>query len=102
MNNIREIAVVVICACIAGSFGLWNALIETEVLDLVNTKLPPDKQYPLFWVNYRYFDLRREYKKMFPGGILLQKSDKVKVIALSIFFSGFILQFILNRTLGLP
>jgi hypothetical protein len=96
-QEIREMAVVVICAFIAGFFGLWNALLEMEVLDLVNTKLPPEKQYPLLGWNYRYFELRREYKKMFPSGTLLQKADKVKLIAISIFFGGIILQFLLNR-----
>jgi hypothetical protein len=74
-QNIREMAVVVICAFIAGFFGLWNALLEMEVLDLVNTKLPPEKQYPLLWGNHRYFELRREYKKMFPSGTLLQRAE---------------------------
>ena len=93
-QDIREMAVVVICAFIAGFFGLWNALLEMEVLDLVNTKL--------LWANYRYYDLRRDYKKMFPSGTLLQKADKVKLIALSIFLGGIILQFLLNRVLALP
>ena len=100
--NIREMAVVVICAFIAGFFGLWNALLEMEVLDLVNTKLPPEKQYPPLWANYRYYDLRRDYKKMFPSGTLLQKADKVKLIALSIFLVGIILQLLMNRVLALP
>jgi hypothetical protein len=34
------IAIAVICAFIAGLFGLWNALLELEVLDLVNAKVP--------------------------------------------------------------
>jgi hypothetical protein len=45
-QDIRVIAVVTVCAFIAGLFGLWNALIEMEVLDLVNAKRPPKKQYP--------------------------------------------------------
>ena len=96
-ENIREIAVAAICAFIAGFFGLWNALIEMEVLDLVNAKLLPEKQYPLLWGNYRYFELRGEYKKLFPSGTLLRKADKVKLIAICIFFGGIILQFLLNR-----
>jgi hypothetical protein len=96
-QDIRGMAVVVICAFIAGFFGLWNALLEMEVLDLVNTKLPPERHYPLIWGNHRYFELRREYKKMFPSGTPLQKADKVKMIAISIFFGGIILQFLLNR-----
>jgi hypothetical protein len=51
-QHVREIAVVAICAFIAGFFALWNALLEMEVLDLVNAKLPPEKQYPLLWQNY--------------------------------------------------
>ena len=60
----------------------------------MNTKLPPEKQYPLFW--YRYWELRREYKTLFPSGTLLKKADKAKLIAISFFFGGFILQFLLN------
>ena len=97
MNNIREIAVVAICAFIAGCFGCWNALLEMEVLDLVNTKLPAEKQYPLLGRNFRYFDLRRDYRTLFPSGTLLKKADKAKLIALSIFLGGLILQFLLNR-----
>ena len=96
-QDIREIAVAAISAFIAGFFGLWNALLEMEVLDIVNAKLPPEKQYPLLWGNYRYFELRSEYKKLFPSGTLLRKADKVKLIAISIFFGGIILQFLLNR-----
>ena len=68
-----------------------------EVLDLVNAKLPADKQYPLLRGNYRYFELRREYKKLFPSGTLLRKADKVKLIAISILLGGIIFQFLLNR-----
>jgi hypothetical protein len=96
-QDIRVIAIAVICAFIAGLFGLWNALLEMEVQDLVNAKLPPEKQYPLFWGNYRYFELRSEYKKLFPNGALLRKADKIKLIAISIFLGGFILQFFVNR-----
>jgi hypothetical protein len=39
-QDIRVIAVAAICAFIAGFFGLWNALLEMEVLDLVSAKLP--------------------------------------------------------------
>jgi hypothetical protein len=91
------IAVAAICAFVAGFFGLWNALLEMEVLDLVNTKRPPEKQYPVLWGNYRYFEVRSEYKKLFPSGTLLQKADKVKLIAIGIFLGGLILQLLLNR-----
>lgn len=37
-QDIRVIAIAVICAFIAGFFGLWNALLEMEVRDLVNAK----------------------------------------------------------------
>jgi hypothetical protein len=83
---------VAIRAFIAGWFGLWNALLEMEVLDLVNAKLPPEKQYPLLWGNYRYFELRSEYKKIFPSGTLLRKTDRVKLIAVSIMLGGIVLQ----------
>lgn len=96
-QGIREIAFVAICAFVAGFFGLWSALLEMEVLDLVNAKLPPKKQYPRLWGNYRYFDLRGEYKKLFPSGTLLRKADQIKLIAMGIFFGGIILQFLLNR-----
>jgi hypothetical protein len=62
----------------------------------VNAKLPSEKQYPLLWGNYRYFELQREYKKLFSSGTLLRKADKVKLIAISIFLGGIILQFLLN------
>ena len=96
-QEIRAIAVAAICAFIAGFFGLWNALIEMEVVDVVNAKLPPEKQYPVLWGRYRYFELRSEYRRLFPSGTLLRKADKVKLIAISIFLGGFILQFLLNR-----
>jgi hypothetical protein len=93
----RTIAVAAICAFIAGFFGLWNALLEMEVVDLVNAKLPPEKQYPIFWGNFRYFDLRSEYKKLFPSGTLLEKADKVKLMAVFIFIGGLFLQVLVNR-----
>ena len=96
-EGIREIAVAAVCAFVAGFFGLRNALLEMEILDLVNAKQPPEKQYPLLWGNYRYFELRAEYKKLFPSGTLLRKADQLKLIAITIFLGGIILQFLLNR-----
>jgi hypothetical protein len=95
--NLKEIAVAAICAFVAGWFGLWNALVEMEVLDLVNAKRRPQQQYPVLWGNYRYFQVRGEYKTLFPGGTLLRKADRIKVIAAGIFLGGFVLQFLLNR-----
>jgi hypothetical protein len=95
--EIRAIPVAAICAFIAGFFGLWNALIELEVVDVVNAKLPTEKQYPVLWGNYRYFALRSEYKRLFPGGTLLRKADKVKLTAAIIFLGGIALQILLNR-----
>ena len=96
-QDFKMFAVAAVCAFIAGFFLLWNALLEMEVLDCVNAKLPPGKQYPLLGGNFRYFELRDEYKKLFPNGTLLRKADKVKLIAFSIFLGGFILQIFLNR-----
>ena len=95
--DIKEVAVVAICAFVAGLFGLWNTIIEMDVLDLVNTRRPPDKQYPLFGRNYPYFQLREDYKRFFPNGTLLRKADRVKLVAATIFFGGIIVQFLLNR-----
>ena len=96
-QDIRGIAIAVTCAFIAGLFGLWNALLEMEVLDLVNSKLTPEKQYRLLWGNHRYFELRSEYKKLFPSGALLRKADKIKLIAISIFLGGIFLQILVNQ-----
>jgi hypothetical protein len=91
------IAVAAVCAFIAGLFGLWSALLEMKVLDLVNAKLPPERRYPLLWGNHRYLELRSEYKRLFPSGSLLRKADKVRMIAISIFLGGIVVQFLLNR-----
>jgi hypothetical protein len=92
----RLVAVAAFCALIAGFVALWSALLEMEALDLVNTKLPPDKQHPVLG-NFQYFAVRSEYEKLFPGGTLLQKSDKAKLLAITIFLGGMFLQVLLNR-----
>ena len=77
-QDTRGIAIAVTCAFIAGLFGLWNALLEMEVLDLVNSKLTPEKQYRLLWGNHRYFELRSEYKKLFPEWCLATEGGQNK------------------------
>jgi hypothetical protein len=96
LQHPRMIAVAAICVFIAGFFGLWSALLDMEALDLVNAKRPPEKQFPVLG-NFQYFEVRSEYKRLFPSGTLLEKSDKVKVMAIGIFIGGLILQLFLNR-----
>ena len=96
-QELKGIAVAAVCAFIAGFFGLWNALIEMEVVDLVNAKLPPEKRYPELRGNYRYFELRRDYKRLFPSGPLLRRADLIKLVAVGILLCGLILQFALNH-----
>lgn len=103
-NQLREVlqhprmfAVAVLCVLISGFVGLWSALLEMEALALVNSKRPPEKQYPIIRGNFRYFEVRSEYEKFFPSGTLLEKSDKLKVLAIGIFLGGLIFQVLLNR-----
>jgi hypothetical protein len=68
-----------------------------EAFDLVHAKLPPEKQYPFVGADFRRFELRSEYKKLFPNGTLLQKAFEVRLLAVGILLGGMFLQLLLNR-----
>jgi len=96
-HDVREIGVAVIGAFVAGFFGLWNAILEMDILDQVNKKLPPERQYPEFSRTYRNFALRQDYRTLFPDGTLLRRADRVKLVALGIFLGGIALQVFINH-----
>lgn len=72
-QDIEEIVIAAIFAFVAGWFGLWNALIEMEVLDLVNAKLPPNKQYPVLWGIIAISSFGASIRAFFPAAACYEK-----------------------------
>jgi hypothetical protein len=65
--GIAALACVTLCGMIA-TFANY------EMMDKVNEKLPKDEQFdPLGWHLVKHLRLRREYKRLYPGGRLLLK-----------------------------
>ncbi len=69
----------IICAIlvVSSSFcGLWSALYSMEAIEEVNQFLPKDKQFPTIFINFVYFEFRREYQRLCPRGKLLKQSER--------------------------
>jgi hypothetical protein len=77
----------IVCAMTSG-FVTW------EMMDKVNEKLPPEQRFSaLWWYAEKYSRLRREYRRLYPGGRLFVKT---RILA-----AGMILCFVIAAwTLG--
>jgi len=73
------------------TFILWAVVLEMDILTAVNSPLPQDKQFPLIG-NHRQFELRRQYRILFPDGRLHVQSTGLFITGFA-FLLGAILTF---------
>jgi len=58
------------------TFVIWGLVLDMDILTQVNARLPQDKQFP--WIgSHRRFELRRQYKILFPEGKLHSQSTRL-------------------------
>jgi hypothetical protein len=74
----------------ASSCAVWNSILTMEMTDKVNERLPHGKQFPLLFGQYRYFELRREYRLRFPEDNLLSRIDRLTVAMFALFVGAVI------------
>jgi hypothetical protein len=82
-----------ICWIIVGIFlaaggicGVWGGLLAMEARDEVNKSRPPDKQFPIIFGNFTEWEVRREYRRLFPIGQLYRRANRLAVLMFVSFF----------------
>jgi hypothetical protein len=87
-------------ACVAG-FGLAATLTSFEIVDAVNSKLPPLERFEEYWWGFDKMErLRWEYRRLFPSGRLLRRYDLCLLAGLSGLLSVAFLLFFGSALLG--
>ena len=61
--------------------GLWAAILDMEIADLVNSKLPADRQVSDWSAKYKWWELHANYKTYFPDGKHLKRIESLLFIA---------------------
>ena len=69
-------------ACVSG-FGLAAGITHLSIIEAVNSKLPPPKQFEqLGWGASKSFRLCREYRRLYPEGTLLRRVGILAYVSL--------------------
>ena len=69
--------------------GLLGAVANNEMVEEVNSRLPKDTQFsPMGWYLSKTLRLHREYKRLFPTGILLLKVRIAIAVAFGCLLGG--------------
>ncbi len=82
-----------VVALVCGSVcGIVASLVNFEIVDKVNERLPQERQFEAlgFWYWSKRQRLKREYKRLYPDGSLLQTN---RTLAVLMFFCGLIYVF---------
>lgn len=76
---------------IMGICGVWSALIQWEIMEKVNSRLPESEQFePLWWGPFKRARLDKEYRRLFPDGRDLKRIYRLYVIAVAA-LAGFLI-----------
>ncbi|MGB2633734.1 MAG: hypothetical protein WAM58_07340 [Candidatus Acidiferrum sp.] len=65
---------------------MWALVLDNDILTEVNSKLPQHKQFQL--IGFRRWELRSEYKILFPQGTLLTRSRWLWATSFLCFFTA--------------
>lgn len=69
-------------ACVSG-FGLAGGITHLAIVEAVNLRLPPSKQFEqLGWGPRKSFRLCREYRRLYPEGTLLRRAGILAYVSL--------------------
>jgi hypothetical protein len=74
LTRARVAMVMVAWVCGVAS-ALYSGFLTYAAMDKVNERLPVEQRFPpLWWYAEKYSRLRREYRRLYPGGELLRKA----------------------------
>jgi hypothetical protein len=63
------------------TYGLRNMLIVTEIVEAINQKLPPDRQFSEnFWYPGKLTNVKAHYRNLCPEGDLLDRRRRIVTI----------------------
>jgi hypothetical protein len=82
-----------VVALVCGSVcGIVSSLVNFEIVDKVNERLPPERQFEAlgFWYWSKRQRLKKEYERLYPDGTLLRRN---RILAVLMFFCGLICVF---------
>lgn len=69
-------------ACVSG-FGLAAYITHLAIVEAVNSRLPPPKQFEeLGWGPGKTYRLRNEYRRLYPEGTLLRRAGILSYVSL--------------------
>ena len=78
------------CAA-AGTCGVWSALINWEIMEKVNSRLPESERFrPLRWGPFKWARLKNEYRRLFPDGEDLKRIYRLTAI-MFVTLAGFLI-----------
>jgi hypothetical protein len=63
-----------------GICGVCRGLLAMEARDQGNKVQPPDKQFPILFGNFAEWEVRREYRRLFPDGQLYKRANRLAVL----------------------
>ena len=80
-----------------GVCGVLGGLLAMEARDQVNKLRPPDQQFPILFAKFTEWEVRREYRRLFPDGQLYRRADQFAVIMfVCLFMAAVVLYFFHN------
>ena len=80
--TVRLTLALLFLACVSG-FGLALGITHLAIVEAVNSRLPPPKQFEqLGWGPGKSSRLRREYRRLYPEGTLLRRAGILAYVAL--------------------
>lgn len=80
--TVRLTLALLFLACVSG-FGLAVGITHLAIVEAVNSRLPPPKQFEyLGWGPGKSSRLRREYRCLYPEGTLLRRAGILAYVAL--------------------
>ena len=67
----RQIVGLLFFVAVFGTLGFYSTYLGFEMIDQVNSKLPPEKQFSaLGWHYFKWRRLLMEYRRLYPSGAL--------------------------------
>ena len=82
----RQVVALMIFVAASATLGLYSTYLVFEMVDQVNSKLTPEKQFSA--LGWHYFKGRRllvEYRRLYPSGALEKRLRLLGVIGVTVF-----------------
>jgi hypothetical protein len=67
-----RIIVGIVAVAFVAAFGIWGTFVNLEIVDRVNSRLPPEERFAAMgWHYFKVRRLHRRYLEFYPDGRLL-------------------------------